>query len=212
MIIIYIIIKLVEVMITFIICEVMLLGREGFEQLLGFHAAPMLLGLKTASLLSFQKSRFEDFEGLLASYMQCFNCKGISVFRLSEGEEYVLLLFYRRGALLKDLAQPAAKKILKKLGYLDEDTLMGKLEYLKMRMQLKKSFPHEVGLFLGYPPEDVAGFIRHKGQDFAYSGYWKVYANERETRALFGLYADCTHDFCLRLEAGERLPDLVKAV
>ncbi len=188
------------------------MGREGFEQLLGFHAAPMLLGLKTASLLSFQKSCFEDFEGLLASYMQCFSCKGISVFRLSEGEEYVLLLFYRRGALLKDLAQPAAKKILKKLGYLDEDTLMGKLEYLKMRMQLKKSFPHEVGLFLGYPPEDVAGFIRHKGQDFAYSGYWKVYANERETRALFDLYADCTHDFCLRLEAGERLPDLVKAV
>jgi hypothetical protein len=188
------------------------LGREGFEQLLGFHAAPMLMGLKTASLLSFQKSRFEDFEGLLASYMQCFNCKGISVFRLSEGEEYVLLLFYRKGALIKDLAKPAAKKILRKLGYLEEDTLMGKLEYLKMRMQLRKSFPHEVGLFLGYPPEDVAGFIRHKGQDFAYSGYWKVYANERETRALFDLYADCTHDFCLRLEAGESLPDLVKAV
>ena len=80
-------------MIIYIICEVMLLGREGFEQLLGFHAAPMLMGLKSASLLSFQKSRFEDFEGLLASYMQCFNCKGISVFRLSEGEEYVLLLF-----------------------------------------------------------------------------------------------------------------------
>ena len=76
-----------------------MLGREGFEQLLGFHAAPMLLGLKTASLLSFQKSRFEDFEGLLASYMQCFSCKGISVFRLSEGEEYVLLLFYRRAVL-----------------------------------------------------------------------------------------------------------------
>jgi hypothetical protein len=188
------------------------LGREGFEQLLGFHAAPMLMGLKTASLLSFQKSRFDDFEALLAGYQQCFTCKGISVFRLSEGEEYVLLLFYREGALRQDLAQPAAKKILGRLGYRDDDTLMGKLEYLKMRMQLRKSFPHEVGLFLGYPPEDVAGFIQHKGQDFVCSGCWKVYANERETRALFELYAECTHDFCLRLEAGERLPDLVKAV
>lgn len=188
------------------------MGREGFEQLLGFHAAPMLMGLKTASLLSFQKSRFEDFEGLLASYMPCFNCKGISVFRLSEGEEYVLLLFYRKRALIEDLARPAAKKILRKLGYRKEDTLAGMLEYLRLRMQLRKSFPHEVGLFLGYPPEDVAGFIQHKGQDFAYSGYWKVYANERETRALFDLYADCTQDFCLRLEGGARLPDLVKAV
>lgn len=199
-------------MIISIICEVMLLGREGFEQLLGFHAAPMLMGLKSASLLSFQKSRFEDFEGLLASYMQCFNCKGISVFRLSEGEEYVLLLFYRKRALLKDLAHPLAKKILIRFGYRGDDTLMGMLEYLKLRMQLRKSFPHEVGLFLGYPPEDVEGFIRHKGQDFSYSGYWKVYANERETRALFDLYADCTHDFCLRLEGGASLPDLVKAV
>lgn len=188
------------------------MGKAGFEHLLGFHAAPMLLGLKTASLLSFQKSRFDDFEAMLAGYLPCFKCKGISVFRLSEGEEYVLLLFYRKKSLLKDLARPAAKKILKQLGYRNDDTLMGMLEYLKMRMQLKKSFPHEVGLFLGYPPEDVAGFIKHKGQDFAYSGYWKVYANERETRALFDLYADCTQDFCLRLEGGASLPDLVKAV
>ncbi len=199
-------------MIIFIICEVMQLGREGFEQLLGFHAAPMLLGLKSASLLSFQKSRFEDFEGLLAEYQPCFACKGISIFRLSEGEEYVLLLFYRQKALVKELARPAAKRILVGLGYRNDDTLMGKLEYLKLRMQLRKSFPHEVGLFLGYPPEDVAGFIEHKGQDFVYSGYWKVYANERKTRALFDLYADCTHDFCLRLEGGARLPDLVRAV
>jgi len=81
------------------------LGKEGFEHIMGFHAAPFLTGLRAACLLSFQKSRFEDFEGLLASYLPCFRCKGISVFRLSEGSEFVLLLFYRAAPLEKALRQ-----------------------------------------------------------------------------------------------------------
>ena len=80
------------------------------------------------------------------------------------------------------------------------------------RMQLQKSFPHEIGLFLGYPVAAVVGFITHKGQAFCYSGYWKVYANEEETRALFDRYAHCIEDFCSRLEQGCSFPDLVRAV
>jgi len=153
------------------------MGREGFEQLLGFHAAPTLRGLKVASLLSFQKSKFEDFDSLLASYDSCFRCNGISVFRVAEGTEYVSLIFYRAAALAKWLKQPRVEAMLMEYGYRAEDTLEEKLEYLSLRMRVKKSFPHEVGLFLGYPPEDVAGFIAHHGRDFKCSGYWKVYAN-----------------------------------
>ncbi len=88
------------------------MGKTGFEQLLGVHAAPMLMGLKAASLLSFQKSRFEDFDALLDSYQNCFTCKGISIYRLSEGEEYVLILFYRASTLWRQLQQPKAQVIL----------------------------------------------------------------------------------------------------
>ena len=80
-----------------------------------------------------------------------------------------------------------------------------------MRIQLQMSFPHEVGLFLGYPAEDVEGFIENKGRDFACAGYWKVYANEKETRALFEQYSVCTHEFCTRLESGTSFPELVQA-
>ena len=31
-------------------------------------------------------------------------------------------------------------------------------------------FPHEVGLFLSYPPEDVKGFIDHRANDFKCAG------------------------------------------
>lgn len=86
------------------------------------------------------------------------------------------------------------------------------LSELKRRIGLQKSFPHEIGLFLGYPPADVAGFIRHRGQKFSLSGYWKVYGEEAEARALFALYTHCTEEFCERLEAGQRFEDLVVAV
>ena len=75
------------------------MGRKGFEQLLGFHAAPLFVGIKAACLLSFRRSAFEDFDALLAKYEPCLNCKGIEVFRVVEGEEFVLLLFYRPAVL-----------------------------------------------------------------------------------------------------------------
>lgn len=188
------------------------MGRGTFEHLLGLHAAPTFAGLKAGSLLSFRKSKFEDFDGLLSSYEPCFRCKGISVFRLAEGEEYVLVLFYREKELAAALERSRALEILGKYGYRAGESLQEKLAYLQARMKLGKAFPHEVGLFLDYPPEDVAGFIEHRGRGFLCSGYWKVYANEKETRELFDSYARCTRDFCSRLEAGMPFSELLEAV
>ena len=44
--------------------------------------------------------------------------------------------------------------------------------------------PHEVRLFLSYPPEDVKGFIDHRAGGFRCAGLWKVYGNE-EKRARY---------------------------
>ena len=183
-----------------------------FEHLLGYHAAPLLAGLTAGSLLSFQKSRFQDFDALLASYEPCFSCKGISTFRVAEGEEYVLILFYRAELVARALAVPQAQDLLCEAGYRITDSMEERLEFLRLRMRVRKTLPPESGLFLGYPPEDVRGFITRRGQDFVYSGYWKVYTNEAEARALFEQYSVCTHEFCTRLEAGSPLAELVQAV
>ena len=188
------------------------MGRKGFEYLLGFHAAPTFIGLTPGSLLSFQKSKFTDFDGLLSSYEQCFLCKGISVFCLAEGKDRVLILFYREKELEKALERRSSNEILSKCGYRRGSSLQEKLIYLKKRMRTMNSFPHEVGLFLGYPPEDVEGFIRNKGRSFSYSGYWKVYANEEETKRLFERYTMCTKEFCDKLDSGMPLSELLRAV
>ena len=187
------------------------MGKKYFEQILGLHAAPTLVGMKVASLLSFRRSSFDDFDALLASYAPCFRCKGISTFRVVEGTEYVLLLFYREDALKRVMARPEVETVLKKFGYIESESLEERLQHLRARMTLRKTFPHEIGLFLGYPVEDVKGFIENKGHGFRYSGYWKVYANETATRALFDRYTDCTRAFCSQLEEGASFEALIRA-
>ena len=51
-----------------------------------------------------------------------------------------------------------------------------------------KTFPHEIGLLLGYPAEDVKGFIENQGRRSLYSGYWKVYSNLEECQRICASY------------------------
>ena len=57
-------------------------------------------------------------------------------------------------------------------------------------------FPHEIGLFLGYPPEDVYGFIENKAMHAKCVGVWKVYGDEQATRKKFELYRKCRRVYC----------------
>ena len=71
--------------------------RRAFEELLCLHCAPTFAGMKAASLISFQKAEYEDFDALMASYMPCFHCVGLQVYRLSDSEDRALVLIYRPG-------------------------------------------------------------------------------------------------------------------
>ena len=63
-------------------------------------------------------------------------------------------------------------------------------------------FPHEVGLFLSYPPEDVKGFIDHRTNNFKCAGLWKVYGDEEKARSLFAKYKKCTEIYCALWQSG----------
>ena len=73
-------------------------------------------------------------------------------------------------------------------------------------------FPHEVGLFLSYPPEDVKGFIDHGAGGFKCAGLWKVYGDEEKARSLFEKYRKCTEIYCALWQSGSRLEQLAVAV
>lgn len=76
------------------------------------------------------------------------------------------------------------------------------------RLRESEEFPHEIGLFLSYPPEDVRGFIENKACRFKCAGLWKVYGDEERAKELFRQYKRCTDRCCALWRAGSGLAQL----
>ena len=83
------------------------------------------------------------------------------------------------------------------------------LSHLKKRLSQSEAFPHEIGLFLGYPLEDVIGFCRHKGEGCKLCGYWKVYGDVESARKSFALFDRCRELLFSHLLSGAPLQELV---
>jgi hypothetical protein len=73
------------------------------------------------------------------------------------------------------------------------------LAWLRGRFQeCVSEFPHEIGLFLGYPADDVEAFIKYEGKNYASSRYWKVYHNIEEANEIFRRIEEAS-SFALKL-------------
>ena len=71
-------------------------------------------------------------------------------------------------------------------------------------------FPHEVGLFLGYPPEDVEGFIENKARSCKLTGYRKVYSDEEKAKN-FAKYSTFTRVYTEQYAGGKTIERLTIA-
>ena len=72
----------------------------------------------------------------------------------------------------------------------------------------KKDFPHEIGVFLGYPIEDVKGFIESPHSGYKTVGTWKVYSNEECAAKTFEQYRRCSQNICQKMVSGFDLADI----
>ncbi len=178
------------------------------EQLIVEHCAPTLAGLKTANLVNCRK---ENAAAALERCVASLKGKGIESAVLSERKDGALVYVYRRDRLQCDLSCGEAKRILESCGYKNCD-VSECLEHLKKRIAEEKCFPHEIGLFLGYPAEDVKGFIEHRGKNFKCSGYWKVYCNECEAKKTFDRYKKCIDVYTRVYMQGSSIEKLTVAV
>lgn len=84
--------------------------------------------------------------------------------------------------------------------------------HLMDRLAAREGFPHEIGLFLGYPPEDVRGFIENNAKCSKCVGAWKVYGDERAAKRLFAKYEKCTNVYVRQHANGNTIERLTVAV
>ena len=108
------------------------------------------------------------------------------------------------------LTDPAAAEILAQHGY-DNKTCERSIVRLVQRLREQEDFPHEIGLFLGYPPEDVCGFIENRACNCKCVGCWKVYGDEEAARQKFAQYKKCTRIYCEQWAKGKAIERLTVA-
>lgn len=84
--------------------------------------------------------------------------------------------------------------------------------YLVRRFRESGEFPHEVGLFISYPPQDVRGFIENHAVNYKYAGLWKVYGDVELAQSLFTKFRKCTDIYCALWRAGSSIDQLAVAV
>ncbi len=110
------------------------------------------------------------------------------------------VLFYNPEHINKILQEEKTFNFLKQYGYSGNMTIGDCLTHLKTRFQ--KNCPHEIGVLLGIPLEDVAGFINNKGKNYKICGYWKVYDDPIRAKQIFQSYKDAKNRYLKFLHYG----------
>ena len=172
--------------------------------------APTLAGLKTGSMFSFPYPDRDSLRTDLRRLNGALAARGLVVLPLRYREGKALLYVFRPGLLRHDLTRDDARELLREAGYAGEG-LSACLRRLIERLG-REDFPHEIGLFLSYPPEDVRGFIENRAQNSKLTGYWKVYGDEMSARRTFEKYRKCTEAYQRSLRAGFTLRELAVSV
>ena len=152
--------------------------------------APTLAGLKPASLFRYQPAPGQDAAAMAAAWHAALVARGVTVWVLKQCPRTGAVLVYVNPEVDNRLADPRTLDFLAGEGY-RTGTTDELLDQLTDRLCCEGDFPHEIGVFLGYPLADVIGFIQNRGKNFTVCGYWKVYTDPASAQAAFDRYKKC---------------------
>lgn len=161
----------------------------GWNESLITYCAPTLAGLKTGGLFNYPFRNEKEMRDVLKESNEAFEKKGLRLAVVGKKNGRYILYLYRPRLLIQDFQDKQINELLRKLGY-DASHISICIYQLHKRIEHSSSFPHEIGLFLGYPLCDVLGFMEN--HTCLMSGIWKVYQNVEETKCLFEKFQKCT--------------------
>ena len=151
------------------------------EYLIDF-CSPTLASLKTGSLFNSPYESEEKLQQWLAAKNSELNLRGIHLLLTRRCSKHALIYVYRPSALVSALKEKDVQ-----------------------------AFPHEIGIFLGYPLYDVQCFIRYHGQGCRKLRLWQVYGNVEECNRCFIRYQKCTSVYLRSWSLGRSVVQLTVA-
>ncbi len=185
------------------------MSNRSLDEALAFQCAPALVGVKPANLMSCDMRAYPELEQAVKQLNEKLNCRALYFRILCRCEGRILLLVYREPVLRKHLCRQEVRDFLKQRAYPEgfEETLSCFAE----RLSGQDTFPHEAGVILGYPVEDVEGFLKHAGKNCKLCGFWKVYGDPGKAAILFRRFAQCREKVCLMVKNGKSIEEIFHA-
>lgn len=145
--------------------------------------APTLKDLKLGTMMNFRNGKRPLKDYWIKNRLFIRESLCLDFFELKEGEDFILVYFFKIENLIKKLSQEKIINYLNSCGYNSCKTVKDYLNFLKIRFINK--CPHEIGIFLGYPLKDVIDFQLKDKRFCKCSGYWKCFNNEKSSLEAF---------------------------
>ncbi|BDR80354.1 hypothetical protein N072000002_06100 [Clostridium tetani] len=160
--------------------------KEYMFSILAYNIAPSILKNKPSTIVNLSKNN-RNLYALWNKYGEEFQRYfSVETYSLKDTNDFKLKLFYRKESLENHLHKKENINFLQKIGYNESKDIEGYLDMLKIRYE--SECPHELGVFLGIPLEDIEGFIDNSTENYLLTGYWKVYKNVEEAKKTFEEY------------------------
>lgn len=182
------------------------LDMRKIENQFVFQCAPLIAGLRISNLFIIRKNSLRRLCSLL-------QMGGIRCRLLFQEEDRLTVLLYHASMLSVYLRGKRARNLLIREGYEEFGVNAVLCLFTRRYRQYREGrqpFPHELGLLLGYPLEDVEGFIQNEGKNCLYTGYWKVYANVPAKRHLFRKYESAREDLMKQICQGTEVEQVLR--
>ncbi len=177
-------------------------GRLGFQ--VAVQCAPVLKGVKVSNLMTVKPGQWQQIR------QQLRKSRIICILLYADARREVLFL-YRYEQLETLLKQKKVRRFLMGYGYTFFD-VAEVLKRLRRRYQLYAGggmeFPHELGVLLEYPVEDVEGFIRNRGENSLAARYWKVYHDPQQAERKFRIYDAAKEQALTEIVSGSALDEV----
>ena len=137
----------------------------------------VILGSKPAEIINVPGSK-EDKKIKLSKIEAFFsNCSRITYRIITTHDGGKRVLFINEKSMEKVLVNKRCINFLKFVGYSSDYELNDCMDELVFRLQ-SEEFPHEIGVFLGYPLKDVLGFMGYGKNELVEVRNWRIYGDK----------------------------------
>ncbi len=175
-----------------------------------FHAAATIKGVKPSSLLNFRNmptinlyDTWHQYKGELEDKLH------IKFMELRDTGDSVSVLFYNEDYLRAILCESECSCFLRDRGYKNCRAVEFALNELKEKYN--SECPDEIGVFLGYPLDDVKMFLQKNEVACKMARYWKAYTDLPNALVIWNQYDEAIKTVMKELTLSNSPVDLLNA-